>query len=202
MKDISRENRPFLIPYLLFLITGGIVLLLSEKKDLHLFFNSYHHPAADSFFTYITYLGDGVTANIVSSLITQGMKQLVFPDSPRPSRFFEGIKDLYLVPGVDVHSFYSFPSGHTTVAFTLYFCLALIARNKWLKGLLFLLSLTVSYSRIYLSQHFFSDVYAGSVIGVIVSLVVFYTIENSRRLKGQQWLDDALLKRTNKPQAK
>lgn len=215
MKDIFRENKLFLLPYLLFLLAGGIVLAIAQKAELHLFFNQYHHPIADFLFPFITFLGDGYAvviatiialftryryailigaANIVSGLITQGLKHLVFSDHPRPVRFFEGLHEIYLVPGVTNYGSYSFPSGHTTAAFTLYFCLALIIRRKWLKGLLFLLSLTVGFSRVYLSQHFFSDIYAGSIIGVTISLIIYYILENSRRYNEQKWLDKALLR--------
>ena len=216
MKTIFRENKPFLIPYLVFLAIGGITLFLNEKGKLHLFFNHYHHPVADRIFEYITYLGDGVTvliatimalfvryryailiggANFISALITQGLKQLVFNDVSRPSKFFEGVKDIYFVPGVEMHSSYSFPSGHTTAAFTLYLCLALLTHNKWLKSFLFILSLAIGFSRVYLSQHFFNDIYAGSLIGVTISLTMFYIIENSRRFNDQKWLDRALFSR-------
>jgi membrane-associated phospholipid phosphatase len=216
MKSIFRDNRPFLVPYLLFLLAGGALIMLSEKGKLHLFFNQYHHPFTDKLFILATELGNGITAlivtflllfvryryaiivgaaNIISGLIAQLLKQMMFSDAPRPSKFFEGVKELYLVPGIDMHSYYSFPSGHTTTAFTLYLCLALIVRNNWIKALLFVLSLSVAFSRVYLSQHFFNDIYAGSLIGVIVSLLVYYLVENSRRLKGQKWLDSALIKR-------
>ena len=217
MSDIFRENKFFLLPYLLFLAIGGIALAIAQKADLHIFFNSYHHSAADYFFRFVTYLGDGyavliaaiialfvryryailiAAANIISGSITQGLKHLVFDDHPRPVKFFEGLHEIYLVPGVTNYSSYSFPSGHTTAAFTLYLCLALIVKNKKLKVLLFLLSLVVGFSRVYLSQHFFSDIYAGSIIGVVISLSIYYLLESSRRYNNQKWLDKALLKRT------
>jgi membrane-associated phospholipid phosphatase len=215
MKNIFRDNKHFLLPYLVFLLAGGIALLLNEKGKLHLFFNQFHHPAADTFFAFVTYLGDGYIvliiailslfikyryailiggANIISACITQFLKQFVFSDVARPYKFFQNVHEIYLVPGVRMHSSFSFPSGHTTAAFTLYLCLALITPNKLLKGSLFLLSLIVAFSRVYLSQHFFNDIYAGSLIGVTVSLVMFYIIENSRRFQGQAWLNNALMK--------
>jgi membrane-associated phospholipid phosphatase len=220
MKDIFRENKLFLLPYLLFLMIGGIVLAINEKADLHLFLNQYHHPVSDLFFRFITYLGDGYAvviitiialfvkyrfailigaANIISSLITQGLKHFVFDDLPRPVRFFEGVREIYLVPGVDNYGSFSFPSGHTTAAFTLYLCLALITRHRGVKALLFFLSLAVGFSRVYLSQHFFSDIYAGSIIGVTISLGIYYILERWRRYNELKWLDSALMKRSNQP---
>ena len=115
-------------------------------------------------------------SNIIASLLTQLLKRAVFDDYVRPKKFFEGVYDLYFVPGVDNHLYYSFPSGHTTCAFSLYFALALLVNNKLYKFLLFIIALLVGYSRVYLSQHFFMDIYAGSIIGVGITYVVFYVI--------------------------
>lgn len=128
-------------------------------------------------------------SNILSGLLTQSLKHTLFSDVVRPKKFFEGIHDLYLVPGVDNHLYNSFPSGHSTCAFSLYFALALVVKNKILKFGLFLTALLAGYSRIYLSQHFFEDVYAGSLIGVIVSGIVYYYINNSKKTA----LDNSLI---------
>lgn len=189
-------------------------MFLEDKGRLHLTINQYHSAFFDSFFKYITYLGDGTMviivtvtllfikykfalfiglSNFVTSLFTQILKNFIFPDMLRPKKFFEGIAELYFVPGVENYSYNTFPSGHTTVAFTLYFCLALIIENPLIKILLFILSLVASFSRVYLSQHFFNDIYAGSLIGVIFSILIYYFLERSARIKGQSILDKSLI---------
>ncbi len=202
MKAIFKTNTFFLFPYFIFIVLGAFLLLLNTKIELHLTFNSFHNRFFDTCFTYITYLGDGVIvvlslvilcavkyryaiivglSNFIASLITQVLKQTIYADVVRPKKFFEGIHELYLVPDVENHLYNSFPSGHTTCAFSLYLALAFITENKFLKLFLFTIALLTGYSRIYLSQHFFEDVYAGSIIGVSVTLVVYYFIQKTNR---------------------
>ena len=128
-------------------------------------------------------------SNIVASSITQFLKNTIFNDVVRPKKFFEGIEDIYFVPGVENFSYNSFPSGHSTCAFALYFSLALIVKNRVYKLLLFFVALFVGYSRIYLSQHFFEDVYAGSLIGVGTSIIVFYFIQKNNK----PWFERSLI---------
>jgi membrane-associated phospholipid phosphatase len=210
VKAILKSNLSFLFPYFIFLLLGAALIIANSKADTHLEFNSYHNSFFDVFFLYATNLGDGVTAvlvivillvvkfryavivglaNLISAGITQTLKHTVFSDVVRPKKFFEGIHDLYFVPGVDNYLYNSFPSGHSTCAFSLYFSLALIVENKTCKFLLFILAFIVGYSRIYLSQHFLQDVYAGSLIGVTTSFIVFYLIQKSQK----NWLEKSLI---------
>lgn len=170
---------------------------MDTKAEKHLEFNSFHNSFFDSFFYYFTFLGDGITAtlvvlilavinfrnalfvgvaNIIAALITQLLKHTLFADVVRPKKFFEGMHDLYFVPGVDNYLYNSFPSGHSTCAFSLYLALALIVEQKIYKLIFCVVAFLVGYSRIYLSQHFFEDVYAGSLIGVSITLIVYYFI--------------------------
>lgn len=179
-----------------------MLIAANTKAATHLEFNSFHSHFFDVFFSYVTHLGDGFTlslvvimlltvkfryalmvgiSNIIASLITQSLKHTVFSNVVRPKKFFEGMYDIYLVPGIDNHLYYSFPSGHSTCAFSLYFALALIVKNKILKFVFFLTALLAGYSRIYLSQHFFEDVYAGSLIGVSISGLTYYVINTMQK---------------------
>ena len=214
MKNTFKDNIAFFIPYLLFLVIAGIFLLLHSKADAHLILNQYRYSFGDVLFPYATWLGD-LTAviavvfllcffkyrfallvalsNIFSSLITQLLKHTLFADVDRPTKFFEGVAHLNLVPGYENYVYNSFPSGHSTSAFTTFFCLALIIKNKLAKFFMFILALTVGISRIYLSQHFLNDVYAGSLIGVIVSLLIYQYLFV---MKGNiEWMNKSILKR-------
>ena len=154
MKAILKNNLSFLLPYLLFLIFGAIIIIVNSKAETHLAFNSFHNSFFDAVNTYTTYLGDGFTAtllilimlavkyryfivaalaNVISALITQGLKQFVFDDVVRPKKFFEGLQQLYFVPGIENHMYNSFPSGHTTCAFALYLSFALMIENRFYK---------------------------------------------------------------------
>jgi membrane-associated phospholipid phosphatase len=210
VKAIFKTNVSFLLPYILFIILGAFLLVINTKTETHLGFNTFHSSFFDTFFYYTTYLGDGVMllltviilmavkyryavivglSNIIASIITQALKQTVFNEVVRPKKFFEGIQDLYFVPGVENHLYYSFPSGHATCAFSLYFALALLVKNKALELSLFFVALLVGYSRIYLSQHFFEDVYAGSLIGICTTFIVYYLIQKSNR----NWMNGSLI---------
>ncbi len=195
VKAIFRNNSIFLIPYLIFIILGMGLLLANSKADTHLEFNTFHTAFFDVFFYYITFLGDGfmpllvviillavkyryafivAVSNIIASSITQLLKHTLFADVVRPKKFFEGIHDLYLVPGVDNYLYNSFPSGHSTCAFALYFALSIIVEKKIFKFLFFITALLVGVSRVYLSQHFFEDIYAGSIIGVLTTFIIYF----------------------------
>ncbi|NJK86360.1 MAG: phosphatase PAP2 family protein [Bacteroidales bacterium] len=67
--------------------------------------------------------------------------------------------------------YFSFPSGHATSAFALFFCLAVLVHQNSMKLLFFMSALLISFSRVYLSQHFLLDVYVGSFIGLIISIL-------------------------------
>lgn len=109
--------------------------------------------------------------------------------APRPVSVFAELPDmtLPLVDGVKMHHSNSFPSGHTFTFFIFFTCSALLlayilgqrASQKWsLRYLWLLLPLLLAtlggYSRIYLSQHFLSDVCVGSIIGVATPCLLFY----------------------------
>jgi len=57
-----------------------------------------------------------------------------------------------------------------------------------------LLACSIGYSRMYLSEHFFEDVTAGSAVGVFVSLFWLYWLEN-RKFFNTGWWQDGLLKK-------
>lgn len=111
----------------------------------------------------------------------------------RPISAFEhyGNAVLPLVQGVDMHHSNSFPSGHASTFFVFCTCCALLlayyykqrnienSRMKWLVITVSMLLLVVlatlgAYSRIYLSQHFLSDVCMGSIIGFVTPCLIFY----------------------------
>ena len=142
--------RSFLYLYALVLILSILLLVGLSKEEVFLWVNSSHTPFSDFVFQAITYLGDGIFAAIMvvllglykirlglvgmvsfvgTGLLVQFLKRIVFPDSFRPQRYFEGIQDIYVIPGLDIHSFYSFPSGHTATSFSVFFLLSLIVSD-------------------------------------------------------------------------
>ena len=196
-------------------IALGLALLGIDKGELHLLLCDRHTPARDIFYRYYTQvaewfpyvvcvclllfgrIGNGVFASaamIGSALTTQLFKYIV--NAPRPLKWFEIHHpdiQLPLTPGVDVHSWFSFPSGHTTSFFALAFvvCILLTSHPRipnslrvLVQILLFLLATLGGYSRIYLSQHFSADVFAGIVVGILLTIVC-YAIFN--RYEDKKW---------------
>ncbi|HET6243642.1 MAG: phosphatase PAP2 family protein [Bacteroidetes bacterium] len=193
-----RKNRYFFIPYFIFLIVGFVLVNSFTKGEIHITINQYHNSFSDIFFKYATFIGEGLFASLVilvlafyrfrdsllvlsaiilSSIIAQFLKKIVFSDIVRPKAYFEGVSKLHFVEGVEVHSLFSFPSGHATLSFTLLACMAFIVKNNGIKTMLLILAIIASWSRIHLSQHFFIDVYFGSLLGVSCSLLTFWFFE-------------------------
>ncbi len=98
---------------------------------------------------------------------------------PRPSRYFAELVatpvELTAVPEVELVSSYttSFPSGHTTAAFTLYTLLAFFyPKLGWQMVCLLLASLS-ALARVYLGQHFLEDIAAGAFTGFLIALGIY-----------------------------
>jgi membrane-associated phospholipid phosphatase len=81
----------------------------------------------------------------------------------------------------------SFPSGHTTSAFTAAVVLTYITPRKAWGLLFFVFAVLVGYSRMYLSEHFFEDVVGGSAIGVLLTVFWITWIDNKLFLQSPKW---------------
>lgn len=202
--SLLKHSRFFLLPFGLFLIVAGIVLSVYTKENIHLKINSYNNSFGDFIMPWVTLMADGITitvfvlmmfawnrkfalttgvACLFSSGITQLLKHTIYYGMERPKLFFANLEPLHFIKGVQNELYDTFPSGHTTVAFALFFCLVFATKNNFLKTVFFLLALLIGYSRIYLSQHFLGDVFAGSIIGTLSSLLIF-TIASKKK-----WLE-------------
>ena len=127
---------------------------------------------------------------VVSSLLVQILKRWVFPDFKRPVAWFHDLGiEIYKVGGLDYHSALSFPSGHSTTAFALFFGLAFFVKNSLLKIIFLFMAVITGFSRIYLSQHFMGDVLAGSVLGVVTVTILFSWFDKMEH----RWLDENIL---------
>ena len=192
---IIRANYTFFLPYLLLLIVVGVLQLTYSQEQLMQWVNVRNAPAADEFFPYATYLGDGVFFVLVcllltinnrriglmafasfalSSLVSLFLKQLVFSDSLRPLKTFEhSTYQYHIIKGLDIHSYNSFQSGHTTSAFALFGMLALLDERKGRGWFFLVIAAMTGYSRVYLFQHFVEDAYVGSIIGTVSTVVIY-----------------------------
>jgi len=199
MLSFFQINKFFLYPYLAIVLFVTSFNLMLDKAQIHLFLNQFHSLFFFFFFKWITHIGDGllvIIAGIImllirlkyglmvlisytaSGILVQVLKKTIFSEIKRPRGFFEDSALIHWVEGVTVHSNQSFPSGHATSAFALFFTLCLITKNNYLKFGCFLLAATIAYSRVYLSQHFLIDIVVGSIIG-ITGAFLFYQYFNT-----------------------
>lgn len=240
MLGFLKRNSIFLSLFALVFAALGIALLCTDKAQLHLQLNDCHTCGGDIFFRYYTLIAEygiyiaavallfwraGASiyllgAEAVGAILVQTLKHIV--RAPRPKVFFDLPNNpdiLPIVDGVHLHSSNSFPSGHASTFFVLFFCLCVAvcyyrttgrqtqpANNKKetlryasLQVLCFLLALTGAYSRIYLSQHFAADIFAGGIIGTFAVIVLYpaFLWLNNRFPKVCAW-HIALPKRRNR----
>lgn len=183
---------------LLFYIAFAVLLLLIDKGDVVLWLTHHQTSALNAFFKYITHVGDGfvliplalvmmyrswmnfialLLATVIQTIIVQLGKHWLFASTARPRLFFEeqGIA-LNFIEGVDVHSFHSFPSGHTAVAFTMAAILIMFSSSKTIQWGWFILAIFVGLSRVYIHQHFAVDVFAGSLIGLLSGYLAYVAL--------------------------
>ena len=192
---------PFLVPTLVLALVLGIALLITPKAELHLALCQPHTTILDTIVPIITNLVDWLpylcvilllfyragwatflASNLLlSTIIVQPIKYIVC--APRPLTWFaENMPDvtLPLVEGVRMNHWLSFPSGHTTTFFVLFYSLSIILYAENVTGkmilsfLCFLCASFGAYTRIYLSQHFALDVFAGILIALFSTLSLYF----------------------------
>ncbi len=214
--DFTLRTKWFLTFYTIFLILGLIPLFFQIDNSFSLWVNSNHSEQMDYFFKYITFLGDGIFYGIIlipllfvmvrwsiigllsyslTGIVAQILKHIF--ELPRPKHVFSSL-DLNFVEGVVLYSNFSFPSGHTTSAFSLFLLLTFIIPVRWIGVIFFILALLVGFSRIYLMQHFYSDVYVGSILGVLFTIIILYIFHKIKPDDNSHWLNKPLHKLFNK----
>jgi membrane-associated phospholipid phosphatase len=206
-KDVLYRIRVFFIPYLLILCACLLIKLIYTRDEIYFAVNALYTDWGDIAAPYVTDLGDGVVIITISVLLalfnyrasfllitsyalTSAVAQLVkySVNMPRPKIYFESqlskihfVKDEYIL----VHR--SFPSGHTVTAFSAGVVFVYFVKNKMWGPLFLFLALAVGYSRMYLSQHFFEDVMAGSVIGVMITVLWLGFIDGKKFINSPGW---------------
>ncbi|MEM9918239.1 MAG: phosphatase PAP2 family protein [Bacteroidota bacterium] len=210
MSELLKINRSYFIAFLLFILSGGIGLLLIETGDLLIWFSEHRTYFWNQFFAIVTQLGEEPVYLIltIAALFYRFRFAIIIPLTgfivmavayllkylfahPRPSvYFYSEIVDghISVVDGVQLLTGYSsFPSGHTMSAFTLYTLLALIVSKKHFTGiLLFTTALLIGLSRVYLVQHFLKDIYLGAIVGIFLGIVI-YAIQDRLPKDANKW---------------
>lgn len=203
MASFIKKNRLFLFLVLAFGLFCLYQVAFFPKGNLVLYFNKRYNPIADVFFKYYTHVGDGLFfcfASIlvlllvkirwgliglltfaVSGILTQVLKKIVFGPLPRPLKYFEGTENIAGVEGFKNAYIHSFPSGHSTTVFAMFALVAFVHHKKPGGAIAcFVAAVLAAISRIYLAQHFAEDVMAGTLLGTLYALVMYYWLEEKQ----------------------
>jgi membrane-associated phospholipid phosphatase len=175
-----------------------MLLLAFSRQQLFYTINTHYSAIGDAIMYYTTWLGEGqvivaalllllvfpyfrnwwyfttaLLCNIIPFLVQQWLKILF--DAPRPRLLFYDRLWMHYSPDWPVLLHNSFPSGHSEGAFSFFCFLSLILPDRYKKigFLFFLLALSVCYSRVYLAAHFFEDIYAGSILGALMTMIIY-----------------------------
>ncbi|HEY6975151.1 MAG TPA: phosphatase PAP2 family protein [Chitinophagaceae bacterium] len=171
-------------------LTLFLISFISGKEQFFLLLNANGGSIADYFFMIFTYGGDGllwipvllitvfilkrkdvfpllISTFALSTILTQLVKNIIMPGTPRPAKVITDSLLIHMVKGVEIYKSSSFPSGHTATAFCFYLLFCLLINKRWwfLAGLIY--ALLVGYSRVYLAQHFPLDVAAGIIVAIV-----------------------------------
>jgi membrane-associated phospholipid phosphatase len=207
LNEVFRRIKWLVIPYLLVLCICLVIRLVFTRQTIYFTVNSIYSPVADFLAPFVTDLGNGwfavfiaavlalfsyrkaflvVTSCGVTAIVAQILK-FIFA-APRPKLYFKDqLSRIHFVKAVEILSYHSFPSGHTVTAFSLAVLFTYWSRNKGWGPVFLLIAVMVGYSRMYLSEHFFEDVTAGSVIGVIITVIWLYWLDNRAFIQRPEW---------------
>jgi len=186
------------VPFLLWLAVGGVLQCLYTKEVLFASINGHYSSLMNQLMYYTTELGTAQViipvlllpmlfrqyrtswyfalasaCNVAPFLVLQLLKSTFA--SPRPMYYYEHTTWVHIMPDWDRLFERSYPSGHSEGAFSLFCFLSLLLPGKYrfVGVLFFVLAAAVAYSRVYLTAHFFEDVYTGSIIGVVMTMVAY-----------------------------
>jgi membrane-associated phospholipid phosphatase len=188
------------------IITGFSIMI--GKNNFFLLLNTNLGSTGDIIFKYATYIGDGVVwavfaicilifnkkklpltlaAIIISTLIAHYIKGHLIPANSRPiSAMPQFLNFIHTISGVEISYGGSFPSGHTTQAFSMYLLFCILINKQWIVWVGFFLALLVGYSRVYQAQHFPIDIAGGIMVGLVSAWL---------SLLLQQWVEKKFYKK-------
>lgn len=206
---LTQEYRHYRDAVLFSLILATLVaifIMVQGKDDSFLLINQNNSKPLDHVFEYWTYLGDGLiwvplflyiilfkreffipvlASLIICTVLTHFLKRVVFPGDMRPIVAL-GKEQVRVIEGLKINTRNSFPSGHTSTAFTLALLMAYIVRGNFWVYFFPLVAFFVGYSRVYLAQHFVTDVFAGMLVGIISSYLSLLVYERYKKKKKEK----------------
>jgi membrane-associated phospholipid phosphatase len=198
---------------ILLALAVALFLLIYGKENSFLVINKYNSPEFDYVFRFWTYLGDGViwvplflyvilfkrdyfiailAALIICTALTHLLKRVIYPDEFRPVVVLS--EKVRVIQGYYTNRQHSFPSGHTSTAFTLALLLASIVKKNFWVYFFPVIAFFVGYSRVYLAQHFVIDVFAGMLVGIFSAYLSLLIYERFRKNKQKLETDTEIKK--------
>ena len=120
----------------------------------------------------------------VAGLSAQALKRYVFSDRLRPHAILD-YETWHRVEGFALAEHFSFPSGHSAVAFAIALSVVVSASSKAVKGIALFIALVIAFSRMYLLMHFYHDVFAGMLLGLLSAGIVYRLLD--RHLQNDLW---------------
>lgn len=201
LKNLVQKNRWFFVPFLVWVIAGGLTAFSIPANTLFFGINHLRAPWLDYAMTFFTSLGQAeyisgillslfflpafrtraylalaVSAGLSVTLVSQALKRYFL--APRPLEVY-GTEQVQTVAWLSNNFQHSFPSGHTLGAFAFFALYSFFLSEKYkpLSVLFFIAACLCAYSRIYLGQHFFIDVYAGSIFGTLLITLQYALME-------------------------
>ncbi len=161
-------------------------------------FEKIRNPVCNFLFSAVTYFGDELLLMLIAitlfwcinkrsgyfmlisgffgTIINQTLKLAC--KIPRP-----WVKDpgfTIYEPAREAATGYSFPSGHSQNAVTIFGSIFLTTKQKWLKIVAVVFAVLVPVSRMYLGVHTFWDVLAGSACAVMILLLLENIFKNDK----------------------
>jgi membrane-associated phospholipid phosphatase len=209
---LLKNNKAFLSIYLLFAISVIILISVNGKREAQLLANQFYSPFFDGFFFYSTKVVEGFSLVVIvsillfkgakwaingviiyglSALITFILKRQIFTEAMRPTFDNNDFRLISSEFGLNQLTNHSFPSGHTTAAFTLFCFLTLISSEKYRGFIYGIIAVIIGYSRVYLSQHFFEDILVGATVGTFGTFMFYFFLD---KIKYGNWALKPIIK--------
>ncbi|MGI6786965.1 MAG: phosphatase PAP2 family protein [Acholeplasmataceae bacterium] len=173
-----------------------------ELKILEFIQRIMRHEIVDKIFIYISYLGEAylfivialilywlfdkkwaykfVTAFLTSTVVVGILKVVIKRRRPYQDSMTVESVGTPATEAYGEHS-YSLPSGHSNAASSITTGVLKETKNKLIWTLLILNVILVPFSRMYLGQHYLTDVLLGVFIGFITVTLVYYIFSKIKR---------------------